>query len=49
MEIFYCNSVSGGICTLDREESGHIVKVLRHREGDELSLSTGRVTSIAAA
>lgn len=42
MEIFCCNAVSGGICTLDREESGHIVKVLRYREGDELSLFDGK-------
>lgn len=42
MEIFYTECVSGGICTLDREESGHIVKVLRHREGDELSLFDGK-------
>ncbi len=41
MEIFYCKQISGGICTLDKEESGHVVKVLRHRAGDELSLFDG--------
>lgn len=42
MEIFYTEKVSGGICLLDREESGHIVKVLRYRVGDELSLFDGK-------
>ncbi|MBQ7269234.1 MAG: 16S rRNA (uracil(1498)-N(3))-methyltransferase [Bacteroidales bacterium] len=42
MEIFYTEQVADGICMLDREESGHIVKVLRHRAGDELSLFDGR-------
>jgi len=42
MEIFFCHSINGGICTLDKEESGHIVKVLRYRVGDELSLFDGK-------
>lgn len=41
MEIFYAAQLSDGVFTLDREESGHLVKVLRHREGDEISLFDG--------
>ena len=36
MEVFYSRSFEGGLCTLDPEESGHCVRVLRHREGDEI-------------
>lgn len=44
MEIFYSKQVSGGICRLDEEESGHCVKVLRHREGDEIFVIDGEGT-----
>ena len=44
MEIFYSRDIAGGICTLDAEESGHCVKVLRHREGDEISVIDGEGT-----
>ena len=44
MEIFYSRDIAGGICTLDQEESGHCVKVLRHREGDEISVIDGEGT-----
>lgn len=36
--------LSGGIMTLDEEESAHCVKVLRHREGDEISVMDGHGT-----
>lgn len=44
MEVFFSRTIEGGICTLDQEESGHCVKVLRHREGDEISVIDGEGT-----
>ncbi|MBR1574976.1 MAG: 16S rRNA (uracil(1498)-N(3))-methyltransferase [Bacteroidales bacterium] len=44
MEVFYSRSFDGGFCTLDPEESGHCVRVLRHREGDEISIIDGEGT-----
>lgn len=41
MEIFYAYEVEGGIARLDTEESGHCVRVLRHRTGDEISVIDG--------
>ena len=41
MELFYSRDIDGGICRLDHDESGHCVKVLRHRAGDEISLIDG--------
>ena len=41
MELFYAYEVSGGICLLDAEESGHCVRVLRHRTGDEIDVIDG--------
>ena len=41
MEIFYAYEVEGGIARLDAEESGHCVRVLRHRTGDEISVIDG--------
>ena len=41
MEIFYAYGVEGGIACLDAEESGHCVRVLRHRTGDEISVIDG--------
>ena len=41
MEIFYAYAVEGGIARLDAEESGHCVRVLRHRAGDEISVIDG--------
>ena len=41
MELFYSQNISGGICRLDQDESGHCVKVLRHRSGDEISVIDG--------
>lgn len=41
MELFYSNEIEGGICRLDQDESGHCVKVLRHRSGDEISVIDG--------
>ena len=41
MELFYSRDIEGGICRLDQDESGHCVKVLRHRTGDEISVIDG--------
>lgn len=41
MELFYSNDIEGGICRLDKDESGHCAKVLRHRYGDEISVIDG--------
>lgn len=44
MEVFYSNSFSGATCRLGEEESAHCVKVLRHREGDEIFVIDGEGT-----
>ena len=41
MELFYSRDIEGGICRLDHDESGHCVKVLRHKAGDEISVIDG--------
>jgi len=44
MEIFLSSDIEGGLVRLDAEESGHCVRVLRHRAGDEISVIDGRGT-----
>lgn len=44
MEIFYAYECDGKRCRLDREESGHLVRVLRRRAGDEVNLIDGKGT-----
>ena len=41
MELFYSKDIEGGICRLDSDESGHCVRVLRHKCGDEISVIDG--------
>ena len=41
MELFYAYEVSGGVCFLDADESGHCVRVLRHRSGDPIDVIDG--------
>ena len=41
MELFYSKDMDGSICRLVQDESGHCVKVLRHRAGDEISVIDG--------
>ena len=41
MELFYSRDIEGGICRLDNDESGHCIKVLRHRCGDEINVIDG--------
>ena len=44
MELFYSQDIEGVTCRLDHDESGHCIKVLRHRCGDEISVIDGRGT-----
>ncbi len=44
MELFYAYEVSGRYCRLDAEESGHCVRVLRHRAGDPIDVIDGMGT-----
>ena len=44
MELFYSQDIESGTCRLDHDESGHCIKVLRHRCGDEISVIDGRGT-----
>lgn len=44
MEIFYSRNIDGNICRLDEEESAHCVRVLRHRENDEIFVIDGEGT-----
>ncbi len=44
MEIFCSKEVSSGLCILSGDEASHCVKVLRHREGDEISVIDGEGT-----
>ena len=41
MELFYSKTISDGGRVLDAEESGHCVKVLRHRVGDTIHVVDG--------
>ena len=41
MELFSSQDIAGGIVRLNQDESGHCIKVLRHRCGDEISVIDG--------
>ena len=41
MEVFYSPEIKDGSCILPEEESVHCVRVLRHREGDEIYVIDG--------
>ena len=41
MELFYSRDIATGARELDRQESGHCVKVLRHRAGDTIHIIDG--------
>ena len=41
MELFYSKDISCGTVRLDRDESAHCVRVLRHRGGDAISVIDG--------
>lgn len=42
MQLFYAPDFTPPVFTLDREESGHAVKVLRLREGDTIHVTDGK-------
>lgn len=44
MEIFYASECDGHIVRLTEEESGHCVRVMRHRAGDEVDVIDGEGT-----
>ena len=44
MELFYAYEADGRSCRLDADESGHCVRVLRHRAGDEIHVIDGQGT-----
>ena len=44
MELFYAYDADGRSCRLDADESGHCVRVLRHRAGDEIHVIDGQGT-----
>lgn len=44
MEVFFSRDITSGLCCLDREESAHCVRVLRHRTGDEIFVIDGKGT-----
>ena len=44
MELFYAYEADGRLCRLDAEESGHCVRVLRHRAGEEIHVIDGAGT-----
>ena len=41
MELFYSQDIDGVIVRLNQDESGHCIKVLRHKCGDEISVIDG--------
>ena len=41
MELFYSQDIEGGIVRLNQDESGHCIKVLRHKCGDKISVIDG--------
>ena len=41
MELFYAHEADGRFCRLDADESGHCVRVMRHRAGDEIHVIDG--------
>ena len=44
MEIFWTDRIEAGHCFLGEEESAHCVRVLRHREGDNVCVIDGAGT-----
>ena len=41
MELFFSQDIEGGTLRLNHDESGHCIKVLRHKCGDEISVIDG--------
>jgi 16S rRNA (uracil1498-N3)-methyltransferase len=41
MQVFYSTNISGDIANFDKDESGHVIRVLRMRSGDSLTFTDG--------
>lgn len=41
MELYYARDIEGSIVRLDEEESGHCIRVMRHRSGDLINVIDG--------
>lgn len=41
MELFFSRDIDAGMCRLDKDESAHCAKVLRHKSGDEIAVIDG--------
>ena len=44
MELFFSSNIEAGVCHLDHDESGHCIKVLRHKCGDQINVIDGSGT-----
>lgn len=44
MELFFSSNIEAGVCRLDHDESGHCIKVLRHKCGDQINVIDGSGT-----
>ena len=44
MELFFSSHIEAGVCRLDHDESGHCIKVLRHKCGDQINVIDGSGT-----
>lgn len=42
MQIFYTSGIAGSVATFSRDESGHCIRVLRMRKGDQINFTDGR-------
>ena len=42
MELFYSNDIRGDLVYFDQDEACHLIKVLRHRRGDEIAVMDGK-------
>ncbi len=48
MQLFYTADILDGKCVLDKTDSGHCIKVLRKKTGDEIHLVDGKGTMYTA-
>ena len=44
MELFFSSNIEAGVCRLDHDESGHCIRVLRHKCGDQINVIDGSGT-----
>ena len=43
MELFFSSNIEAGVCRLDHDESGHCIKVLRHKCGDQIKSAVDHI------